>query len=177
MGKLYLGIDPGKNGFLTVIDNDHTSIKCWEMPLIGKEYDIQNLSRILKGIKGIYCTVEDVYCVLENVHAIYGASANSTWEFGYGVGIIEGLLTAYNIPYSKVDPKKWQKEMFEGIPLMTKPSSTGKTMKTDTKNMATLAAQRIFPNLDLRATERSKKPHDGKVDSILIAEYCRRNFK
>lgn len=177
MSKLFLGIDPGKSGFLTLMNEDQTSIKSWEMPLIGKEYNIQELSRLLKGVKGVYCTVEDVYCVMEDVHAIFGASANSTWEFGYGIGILEGLLTAYNIPYSKVAPKKWQKEMFEGVPMITKPSSTGKTQKTDNKSMATIAAQRIFPNIDLRATERSKKPHDGKVDSILICEYARRNFK
>jgi hypothetical protein len=117
------------------------------------------------------------HCVLEDVHSIFGASSSSTFDFGWGLGVIEGVLVANKIPYTKVQPKKWQKEMFEGIPLQQKPSSTGKTMKTDTKAMAEQAAKRLFPSIDLRATERSKKSSDGKVDALLMCEFCRRNFK
>ena len=81
------------------------------------------------------------------------------------------------IPYTKVQPKKWQKQAWEGIPLIKKPSSTGKTQVTDTKAMSLIAAKRLFPKEDLRATERSKIPHDGKVDSLLMANHCLRNFK
>ena len=30
---------------------------------------------------------------------------------------------------------------------------------------------RQFPNVDLRKSERARKPHDGKVDALLIAWY------
>lgn len=170
MSKTFIGIDPGKNGAVTIINEN--SMVSHIMPLIGKEIDIKGLYHLLKSIDS-----ESKYCVVESVHAIFGASAGATFEFGYGVGIIEGLLAALEIPCSKIAPKAWQKQMFEGVPLMTKPSSTGKTTKTDTKNMATIAAQRIFPNHFLKATSKCKKVHDGIVDSVCIAEYCRRNFK
>ena len=176
MFKTFIGIDPGKQGYITAIGEDQegrTAIESWAMPLIGKMIDIQTLGSVFKNIS----LFDSVHVAMEEVHAIYGASANNTWEFAYGVGIIEGLLTAYKIPYSKIAPKKWQSQMFEGVKMMTKPSSTGKTMKTDTKSMATVAAQRMFPEYDLKDTPRCKKPHDGKIDSLLIAEYCRRNFK
>jgi hypothetical protein len=43
--------------------------------------------------------------------------------------------------------------------------------KRDCKKMSELAAKRLFPNVDLRATERCKISHDGIVDALLIAYY------
>lgn len=173
MNKAYIGIDPGKNGFLTVI-NQKGYFEFYPIPLVGKELDILKINDI---ISSIISEESDFHCVIEDVHALYGASAGSTFIFGYVCGVLEGILVANNIPYTKVAPKKWQKQMWEGIPLQQKSSSTGKTMVTDTKLMSLMAAKRLFPKVDLRETERCKKPHDGKVDSLLIAEYCRRNFK
>ena len=171
---LHVGIDPGKNGYICI--NYKGSIEFKRIPLIGKVYDVKELSELFGTIKAIGDMTSHVHCVIEDVHAIFGSAAGSTFEFGYGVGLLEMGLVAYNIPFTKVAPKKWQKQMFEGIPEQKKPSSTGKTMKTDTKLMAEMAAKRIFPNIDLRDTERCKKSHDGKVDALLICEYCKRNF-
>lgn len=171
---LYIGIDPGKNGYITI--NYKSQIEFKRIPLIGTEYDIKELSNIFQTLHALSDMVTFTHCVIEDVHAIFGSSAGSTFEFGYGVGLLEMGLTMVNIPYTKVNPKKWQKQMFEGIPEQKKPSSTGKTMKVDTKLMALQSAKRLFPTIDLRDTERSKKPHDGKVDSLLICEYCKRNF-
>ena len=66
--------------------------------------------------------------------------------------------------------------MWEGIPKQTKPSKSGKKIMTDTKAMSLLACKRIFPDIDLIDTERCKKPHDGKVDALLLMEYARRNY-
>lgn len=171
--RLYIGIDPGKNGFITIYYDGRFEFK--SIPLIGKEYDIKELSNIIKSLEGL-SSISKPYCVIEGVHAIHGASATSTFEFGFGLGLLEGMIVSANIPYSKIQPKKWQKQMFEGIPEIAKPSSTGKTMKTDTKAMALMAAKRMFPDIDLRATDKCKKPHDGKVDALLMCEYCKRNF-
>ena len=170
VNKAYIGIDPGKQGGI-VINYDGSVIKAHVMPVIGKEYDLKSLFKILKDTSMFNC-----YCVLEDVHAIFGSAAGSTFDFGYGLGLIEGILTACEIPYTKVAPKAWQKKMFEGVPLITKPSSTKKTMVTDTKKMATIAAQRMFPTFDLRGTEKCRTPHSGVVDALLMCEYSRRNF-
>lgn len=168
--KVYMGIDPGKSGAIVAIFGDDI-IRSWIMPTIGKEYDVRSLWKIIKDLSNF-----NIYCVLEDVHALFQVSANSTFDFGYGLGLIEGILTACEIPYSKIAPKKWQSLMFEGVPLITKPSSTGKTQKTDTKKMALIAAQRIFPTYDLKASDRCKKAHEGIVDALLMAQYSRRNF-
>lgn len=176
-GKTRIGIDPGKQGFLAVytLFNDNEDLNFYPIPLIGKEIDIYQLNRIFQGFLDS-TPINDIYCVIENVHAIYGSSAEATFSFGFCCGILESLLVAHNIPYTKVAPKKWQKEMWEGIPLQQKSSSTGKTQVTDTKLMSLLAAKRIFPNVDLRESVRCKKPNDGKVDALLMMEYCKRNF-
>lgn len=172
--KAYIGIDPGKESFITVIDSNN-SIEFFQIPMIGKEIDVKALNSLIKNIDD--ANFDDIYCVIEDVHALYGSSAGSTFEFGRIVGILEALLVAHTIPFVKVQPKTWQKVMWEGIPLQTKPSSTGKTHVNDTKSMSLMAAQRLFPEVDLRSTERCKKPNHNKVDSLLIASYCQRKFK
>jgi len=168
MSKMYIGIDPGKDSFICSITNDIVSFD--RIPMIGTETDLQSLNGIFSRLKSDNC-----HAVLEDVHSIFGSSAKSNWEFGKINGILEALLTANSIPYSKIQPKAWQKQLWEGVAIQKTLGSTGKE-KTDTKKMSLLAAQRLFPNVDLRKSERAKLPDHNKVDALLLAEYCRRNF-
>ena len=171
--KAYVGVDPGINGFICILHKD--SNFSYPVPKIKNKVDYQELSKLFWDISFEYAG--KIHLVLEDVHAIFGAGAKSTFNFGHIQGFIEGCLVSYSIPYTKVQPKAWQKVMWEGIPLITKPSSTGKTKVKDTKAMSLMAAKRFHPLIDLRATERSNKPHDGKVDSLLISSYCKYKFK
>jgi hypothetical protein len=72
--------------------------------------------------------------------------------------------------------------MFQGIPEMRLPSKMNKkgvmvNGKIDTKSTSILAAKRLFPKFSLAISERASKPQDGVSDALLMAEYCRRNFK
>ena len=168
-----IGIDPGKKGFICMYFNNPDDIKqnyfeYHPIPLVKNEVDIHKLYDILSFDGENW----DIKCVLEDVHAIFGASAKATFNFGWIVGAIEGILASCSIPYVKVQPKEWQKEMLVGIHKITKQGKKS----TDTKAMSLLAAKRLFPNEDLRATERCTTEHDGKVDALLLAEYARRKF-
>jgi hypothetical protein len=167
--KTYIGIDPGKTGFICEIKGKY--IIFYPIPKIGTHVDLLELSKILEGFKDMDC-----HCVIEDVHAIYGSSAKATFEFGRIVGNLETFLIAYRIPHTKVTPKKWQKELWEGVPVQKKLSSSKKTKVTDTKKMSEMAAKRLFPNIDLRKSTRAKNVDDNKVDSLLLAEYCKRKF-
>lgn len=171
IGKVRMGVDPGKNGFITAIINDKELV-FHSIPLIKKVYDLNELDYIFKT----YAELQDVHCVLEDQHAKFGASAKSTFTTGYGYGVMTSLIIAHKIPYTTVNPKIWQKEIWQGVPVQKKPSSTGKTMVNDTKATSLIAVKRLFPSVDLKANNRCKIPHDGKVDSLLMAEYCRRKF-
>lgn len=106
--------------------------------------------------------------VVEKVHAIFGSAAGATFNFGRTCGHIEATLSALSIPFEFVRPVDWQKEFF---------SVGGKLSSKDRKERCVLAAQRNFPKLDLRASERSRTPHLGMVDALLIAEFGWRNRK
>lgn len=178
MSKIRIGIDPGKGSYICLMEEGNISFH--QFPLIGTETDIKGIAEIFlniwKGIEGS----SDVHAVIENVHSVFGSSAGSNFEFGKIAGVLEALLYACDIPFTKVEPKAWQKEMWQGVPLQTKKSSTGKTQVNDTKAISQMAAIRLFPNLDLRddsrKTDRAKKVDHNKVDALLIAEYCRRKF-
>lgn len=171
MYKIYLGIDPGKDSFICHLNKD---LVCFDrIPMIGTETDIKALNGIFMLISGV--SGGNIHAVLEDVHSIFGSSAKSNWEFGKINGMLEALLVANGIPYSKIQPKAWQKQLWEGVAIQKTLGSTCKE-KTDTKKMSLLAAQRLFPNVDLRKSERAKLPDHNKVDALLLAEYCRRNF-
>ncbi len=161
------GIDIGKDGAIVVIDGKGNLIRKTVTPKIGNELDYVEFSKFMEGVD---------MCVIEEVHAIFGSSAKATFSFGQVFAAPQAICAAMKIPYSLVQPKIWQREMFEGIPAMFRPKKPKQKKPTrDTKGMALLASSRLFPNLDLTPTERSKKPHDGIVDALLIAEYGRRH--
>jgi hypothetical protein len=89
----------------------------------------------------------------------------STW-FTYGS--IIACLKINRVRYHEItSPRTWQKE-FWTVPKM----AAGQ--KFDTKAAALAVVRKLWPTLDLRASERCSVPHDGIVDALLIAEYGRR---
>ena len=171
MSRIYLGIDPGSKGFITLYSDDAIEFHSIE------DNDFYKLGDILHGIKEKY---PNVICVMEEVHAIFGSAAKATFSFGEINGLLKGLLIANKIPYHLVQPKKWQGEIwdFKDMVVSYKPVAIrGKVVQkkeVNTKQTSMNAAKRIFPNIDFRKNERCKKIDDNKVDSLLIAEYARR---
>lgn len=174
-----IGIDVGKKGAITLISKDKSFRKYYKIPLIKEtEIDISKLTEIFSHIKLNY----NIGVVgVEDVHSIFGASSKANFQFGRCLGLLEGMTIASGSSFVKVKPKDWQKEMWEGVSIIK--INTGKKTKdgnikykTDTKATSLIAAQRLFPGDKFLGTERSKKPHDGIVDGLLISEYCRRKF-
>ena len=156
MNKLYIGIDPGQSGGIALIQDGKEPV-VYPMPLIEKtELDIVKIFDIITQEPNCHIVIEDV-------HSIFGSSANSNWSFGFGCGQLFAMLKLSSLPFTRVSPKTWQKEMWQGV-----------VKQDDNKATSLLAATRLFPNVDFRATERSKVAHDGIVDALLIAEYARR---
>ena len=89
-----------------------------------------------------------------------GDSKRGAFSFGENYGFIKGLLLSNRSPYQTVPPQVWKKEF----------------SVTSDKNTSIEVAQRLFPGSDFRATERCKKPHDGKCEALLMAEYARRKL-
>lgn len=172
MEKTYIGVDPGTIGFITAMFPNGK----FEFYSIDENDDLE-LNRIFKSIKE---RSWQVTAVLEDVHSIFGASAKSTFNFGEIKGILKGLLIANEIPYTLVQPKTWQNEIWINQDMIVSYKSIIRAEKeikqkvVDTKSTSINAARRLFPQIDLRKNERCKKIDDNKVDSLLMAEYARR---
>ena len=170
--RVYLGIDVGAKGFLTL--NTGSSLEFYSIA----DNDYYKLGDILSSIKQEY---PNVVCVMEEVHSIFGSSAKATFSFGEINGLLKGLLIANKIPYHLVQPKKWQSAIWDNKDMVVSYKAViirGKATtkkEVNTKQTSLNAAKRIFPMVDLRKTERCKNFDDNKVDSLLIAEYGRRN--
>lgn len=169
--KLYIGIDVGSKGFISMQKNGawaHFSIE---------DNDLYQLSEIMSEL---WYNNEKIACVIEDVHSVFGSSAKATFQFGFNKGYLIGLLAANHIPYTLVQPKEWQKEMWQNSDMVVtykevviKGKKTTKK-EVNTKQTSINACKRLFPTLDLRKSDRCKKIDDNKVDSILMAEYARR---
>ena len=169
--KCYIGIDIGKNGGIAIMNKGTLTYK--KIPVLKKEVNTSEIIEIFNGLKNTDCHV-----CMEDLHSIYNSSAKSNYQFGWINGLIEAILICYKIPFTKVIPVRWQKEMWEGVRLVKKMEKDKKTgemkEKTDTKATSLLAAKRLFPHESFLASSRSSVPHDGIVDAVLLAEYARR---
>lgn len=102
-----------------------------------------------------------VRAVVEKVGAMPGQGVVSMFKFGENFGMIQGILQAFGIPYELVTPQKWKKEF--GV--------------TADKNTSIEVCKRLFPDVNLKRTERCKKEHDGMAEALLMAEYARRHMR
>jgi len=122
-----IGIDPGKSGGLTVMD-EHGCI-----------IDVQPMTKMTEADIGewFYEWSEDgnVFAYLEKVHSMPGQGVASMFKFGQGFGFLIGCLTCLGIPYEFVTPQKWQKY----LSCQTKGD----------KNVTKSKAQQLFPELKI----------------------------
>lgn len=158
---IFLGIDCGLQGGIAVFGD---TVEIYSIPIVTekKEKSIKRKYDI-KAIKDIFLkywsTKESIHVFIEKTQAFPGQGGVSMWSIGFGDGMYQGILTALQIPYEVVHPKKWQKEF----------SISGKT-----KSLSFEVANRLYPHLKL-TTERGKIL-DGLCDALLIAEYGKRKI-
>ena len=140
---LIIGIDPGKSGGVAWVDLYGT------VPFAAKMPDaVHELAELLRDV----CSRDDcVKVYLEKVHAMPKQGVSSTFTFGQGLGQIEGVLAALQVPYEWVTPQRWQGAMA---------CKTG-----GDKNVSKRKALELFP--------ATKWTH-ATADSALICEYGRR---
>ena len=101
--KTRIGIDPGSKGYMTVMGD---AIRTFALKDMTEHEIAELLMRLKKHNK------DGISAVMEEVHAIFGASAKSTFNFGEVFGLLKGLLIAADIPYTLVPPKTWQSEIW-----------------------------------------------------------------
>ena len=91
-----------------------------------------------------------VVLLIEEVQGVQGAGATSAFTFGFGAGLLEGILIAARRPYMKVRPQVWTKAL--GVA----------RDKGDHRQLA----QRLYPE---SAHLFARVKDDGRADAALIA--------
>jgi crossover junction endodeoxyribonuclease RuvC len=163
---IFVGIDPGLQGAVAVIHPEFDGkapVVVFDTPSCtvtrsGKhrhEYLIENMRDILMREAHSDC---ETLAVIEAVHSMPGQGVSSCFSFGRGLGIWEGLLVGCGIPYQKIAPQTWKKQMMAD-------------MARDNKDSSRLAAMRLFPAM---SEQLARKKDDGRAEAILLAEYARR---
>jgi hypothetical protein len=162
-----VAVDPGLHGALALIKEDgsvkiyDTPIRLWESKSRANketyDYDIRACRKLLKklvnGKKTKIC--------LEGVHPFLGSKV-SNFLLGRSKGIWEATIVSLGLDYSLVPMRSWITYFF------------GKEKRKDKKKSNLKMASKLFP--EAKKYFKLKK-HDGRADSVLIAEFVRRNSK
>jgi len=175
---LYLGIDPGLDGFVAVIDR--AAISTVRTPTVTvttskkrkrRVYERPKMARILRRFRD-RCG-GDMLAAIEAQHPRPamgdacprcgrrgGEGVVSSHRSGVGYGLWLGMLEALGIPHRIVHPQTWKRHML---------ANTG---GGETKARSVMAALTRFPGVDLRKSKRAHKPDHNKAEALLLAAYA-----
>jgi len=159
-----LGIDPGLNGALAVVNDEGLLLDVYDTPTVetrsssGKRRRLIDDSTLWNIVHEPRLASHHNMAFIELVHAMPGQGVVSMFTMGLGLGIWYGVLRASGISFDKdVTPQAWKKVMLAG---------TGKD-----KNAARVKCQQLWPS---KADLFARVKDDGRADAALIAEYGRR---
>jgi crossover junction endodeoxyribonuclease RuvC len=148
-----LGIDPGANGALAVLQ-DGRLVELLDMPttIVSRgSREVREVNGPLLGVMVRALAPLDS-AFLELVGAMPGQGVSSMFAFGRAVGVVEGVLGALSVPVTKVPPQVWQRAM----------------RVRGGKDGARERAMQQHPAL---AERFARKKDDGRADAALIAGY------
>ncbi len=148
-----IGIDPGLQGCVAYLDD--AELLLTDMPVLSIERNGKARNRIdTRRLYDVISGLKADHAYIELVNALPGCGTAHSFSFGFGCGIIEGVVVACGLPFTMVSSMKWKKAM--GCP--------------KDKDGARQRASQLLPayahNWDL-------KKHDGRAESALLAMYGR----
>jgi hypothetical protein len=149
MMPFILGIDPGKKGALTLLGQD--GCFRWREDMPKSESALIDVIISASCEDPTACYIEDTITPRwQNVKAIRTTNIN--------FGIIRGMLAMVGIPYTVVNPRTWESQLFKGLP------------RGEGKSRAYYVCGKLFPEIELCDAD-GELCYDGRADSALIAYY------
>ena len=148
---MILAIDPGASGALAFFSVATGTLDVVDMPVMeitrnGKTKREISPTLLANEIRQRRPSV----AVLERVGAMPGQGVSSMFQFGRGVGMVEGVIGALGLPLTYVTPRAWQKAV--GL--------------RGGKDGSRLRAVELFPAY---ASLFARKKDDGRADASLMA--------
>jgi crossover junction endodeoxyribonuclease RuvC len=150
---MIVGIDPGASGAVAFFNPQEGTLEIVDMPVMEVERGGKSKREISPQLLATAIRHKAPrIAYVEKVGAMPGQGVSSMFQFGRGVGMVEGVLAALAIHTSYVTPQRWQKvvEVRGG------------------KDGARLRAIELFPAY---ASLFARKKDDGRADAALIAWY------
>ena len=135
-----LGIDPGISGAVALLDG----------AVAPEVVDMPSNPRDLWDTLSAWRT-DDLYAYVERAQAMPKQGVSSTFRYGYGYGVIIGLLAGLGIPYETVRPGEWKKRA--GLIGRDKEASRA-------------LARQLWPTAPL-----GRVRDHGRAEALLIAKY------
>lgn len=157
---IFIGIDPGLDGAVAAIAPEQVDVfdtPTTQVTRNGKnrrDYLVAQMADLLQKY-----AMDECSAVIEAVHSMPKQGVASSFSFGRGAGLWEGILAALRIPFSKVAPQTWKKAML---------ADTGKE-----KGDARIRASQLFPQV---AEQFKRSKDDGRAESLLMAAYGQRLY-
>lgn len=145
-----IGIDPGKNGAIALVDTDLWTLAVTDMPKEPGKGGKETVSAT--GVARIFDATAPDHVFIEDVWSSPQMGVVSAFNFGRNLGILEGA-SASRAMLTKVRPQDWK--------------ALTKTPKD--KNEARRRAMQVFPcAYDLF----SRVKDDGRAEAALICFYA-----
>lgn len=199
--EIFIGIDPGKSGAVSVIIPEKSYAEVFDVPLkhdVKKKktvYDTKAMADIIRP----YAGQKTLVCI-ESVHSMPGEGSSSSFSFGRGLGLWEGIVAALECDCEMVTPQTWKKQWANDLIVKPEPKPDILTLtsqeikklgknkvleqkeankeynkrkakhKESAKDAARALASTIYPKL---SDKFLLKKHDGRAESMLIAERAR----
>ena len=154
-----VGIDPGANGAIAVLDSeDPDSVELLDLKK-------NTIYEVFDWMEGKISSFSPGEIWIEDIHSMYGMSAKSNFGFGKNLGIVTALTEIFQgyvpkkapITIRTVTPKIWQK--YIGV------TAKGKAIKQQVAEIA----QILYPTTELYGKKGGLL--DGRADALMIAHY------
>lgn len=109
----FLGIDPGKEGYLALLSADEKQLEHYPIPLLADgSYDLPGLFDLVRRL-----APRILAAMLEEQAAIPETSSpGDALTIGFGLGLIAMALVAAGVKYEMETPSNWKTEMGIAVP-------------------------------------------------------------
>lgn len=150
---IVLGVDPGISGALAFFEVSAGRVEVVDMPTIAAG---TNSKRVVDEASLASC-VENyrtllAHAFVERVGAMPGQGVTSMFSFGRSFGVVLGVLAAFRVPVTLVQPQRWKAAL--SVPAA--------------KDGARARASQLMPGF---ARLWPLVKHDGRAEAALIAYY------
>lgn len=159
-----IGIDPGLQGAIAAVRDGRQLIYLADMPTVteqvnGKDRRYVSATGVAQAMTDIIdmCSGDYLSVCVEHVSSSPQMGVTSSFNFGHGFGIVEGVVLCKQLTLHRVRPAIWKKAM--GF--------------TANKEHVRAAMIRLFPGAELHL-----KLHADRAEAIALAIYnYQENYK